>query len=128
MDVAKMLDEAARIAGLKNDAEIARALGVSRNTVHNWRHGLRMPDATYAAQIAVLQGREPIAGVAALELVRHREDAAAVKFWKSQLAGVREFIVGFFGANLLFLHAPCVLYACNIGTSRSGIGRSQEHA
>jgi len=60
--------------------------------VHHWKIGKSLPDATQAARIAVLQGREPIAGIAVIEMERHRENAAAVKFWKSQLKKVREFI------------------------------------
>ena len=93
MDINRFLDEAKRIAGIESDYALAAKLGVSRAAVSIWRTGKGFPDATRSAELAVLQGRQPIAGIAAIELERHRENASAVRFWNSQLKQVREFIL-----------------------------------
>ena len=92
MDGQRLINETVRIAGLKNAAELARVLGLSHGAMHHWKNGTSWPDATTAARIAVMQGREPLAGVAAVELERHKDDPAAVKFWRHELTKVREFI------------------------------------
>lgn len=88
-----MIDETIKIAGLTSANQLAQVLGVSRSAISVWRRGTSLPDATQAAQIAVLQGREPLAGVAAVEMERHRDNPKAVRFWQSQLRNVREFIL-----------------------------------
>lgn len=93
MDISKFIDETKKAAGIQTDSALAKRLGVSQQAVSLWRTGKGWPDATRAAEMAALQGREPIAGIAAVELERHRENPAAVKFWRSQLRNVREFIV-----------------------------------
>lgn len=93
MNGKKLIDETVKIAGLRNGAELAAKLGISRTTLTHWKSGRSLPDATQAARIAVLQGREPLAGIAAVEIERNRDNAAAVKFWRQELQKVREFIV-----------------------------------
>lgn len=88
-----MINETVRIAGLGSGRQLAQALGISPTTLTHWKSGRSLPDATQAAQIAVMQGREPLAGVAAVELERHRDNPVAVRFWQSELRKVREFIL-----------------------------------
>lgn len=93
MNANRMIDATVKIAGLTSGAELARTLGISKTTLTHWKSGRSLPDATQAAQIAVMQGREPLAGVAAVELERHRNNPIAVRFWQSELRKVREFIL-----------------------------------
>lgn len=57
MKTVKDVIEGARSAlGVKTDAEFAKALGVSRGTIANWKSGYSYPDTVQCAALAGLTG------------------------------------------------------------------------
>lgn len=62
MDVNKLLDKAKIVRSISTDADLAKALGVSKQALSGWRNGARLPDAVACAALAGLSG-EPLARV-----------------------------------------------------------------
>lgn len=62
MDVNKLLDKAKVVRSISTDAELAKALGVSKQALSGWRNGARLPDPVACAALAGLTG-EPLARV-----------------------------------------------------------------
>lgn len=60
--VNKLLDKAKEMRSLPSDNALAKALGVTRGSVSNWRHGKNWPDAIACARLADMTG-EPLARV-----------------------------------------------------------------
>ena len=84
-NVALLLDKAKKTLNANTDADLARALGVTRASVSNWRSGRNFPDTVQCATIAGLTG-EPLAKVLGIvgEARAINKDEKAV--WK-RLAG-----------------------------------------
>ena len=61
----KLLDKIKETRSLASDNALAGHLGVKRQTVSNWRHGVNMPDAVACARIADEAGA-PLAHVLGL--------------------------------------------------------------
>lgn len=62
MNVNSLLDKAKISCSASTDAELAKALGVSKQALSGWRNGVRMPDTVTCATLAGLTG-EPLAKV-----------------------------------------------------------------
>lgn len=62
MDVNKLLDKAKFVRSISTDADLAKALGVSKQALSGWRNGARLPDPVACAALAGLTG-EPLARV-----------------------------------------------------------------
>jgi len=62
MDVNKLLDKAKIVRSISTDADLAKALGVSKQALSGWRNGARLPDPVACAALAGLTG-EPLARV-----------------------------------------------------------------
>lgn len=76
--VAELLDAIKERRNLETDSALAKALGVSRQTVNNWRQGRNTPDPVACATIAGLTG-EPLAlvmGIAGEQRAVSREEKA----------------------------------------------------
>lgn len=74
----ELLDAIKERRNLETDSALAAALGVSRQTVNNWRQGRNTPDAVACATIAGLTG-EPLAlvlGIAGEQRAISREEKA----------------------------------------------------
>ncbi|MFQ6310395.1 helix-turn-helix transcriptional regulator [Lysobacter capsici] len=56
MNIGDLLNTAIRNSQSARDADLARALGVSRQTISNWRVGRTFPDAVACARIADMTG------------------------------------------------------------------------
>ena len=53
------MDEAQDIGAVKNDAELAKKLGISRASVSEWRSGKSTPNDDQAVKLAEVLGKEP---------------------------------------------------------------------
>lgn len=62
MDINFLLDKAKEVRSLSTDAELAKAMGVSKQAMSGWRNGARLPDPVASATLAGLTG-EPLAKV-----------------------------------------------------------------
>lgn len=60
--IGELLDDARKAQGISSDAALARAVGVTRGSISNWRSGVSLPDAVACAALAGLTG-EPLARV-----------------------------------------------------------------
>lgn len=107
--------ETKKAAGISADSDLAKLLGATRQAVNLWSNDLRLPDATHAGLMAAMQGREPLAGVAAVELERHRDNPIAVRFWQAELRKVREFIFRCLDTCAQKSQAQAVQHFCNTG-------------
>lgn len=56
MDVNFLLDKCKKVCGARTDAELAAALGVSKQALSSYRNGHRLPDPVQCATIAGLSG------------------------------------------------------------------------
>lgn len=91
-DVADLLDAIKERQSLETDSALAKALGVSRQTVNNWRQGRNTPDAVACATIAGLTG-EPLAkviGIAGEQRAISREEKAV---WRKLAATAALLVV-----------------------------------
>ena len=76
--ISDLLDVIRQRRNLETDSALAAALGVSRQTVNNWRQGRNTPDAVACATIAGLSG-EPlnvVIGIAGEQRAVSREEKA----------------------------------------------------
>jgi transcriptional regulator with XRE-family HTH domain len=55
----KLIDEYKKVLKLRNDSELAEALGVSRACVSRWRSGLGYPEPRLAWEMAEAIGQSP---------------------------------------------------------------------
>ena len=56
MDVSFLLDNCKEVCGVRTDGELAKRLGVSKQALSGYRHGMRLPDPVVCATIAGLSG------------------------------------------------------------------------
>ncbi|APP74226.1 hypothetical protein BJD12_01960 [Xanthomonas vesicatoria ATCC 35937] len=91
--VAELLDAIKERRNLTTDSALAAALGVSRQTVNNWRQGRNTPDPVACATIAGLTG-EPLAlvmGIAGEQRAISREEKAV---WRKLAATAMTLAIG----------------------------------
>lgn len=81
MHIAKEIDRAIAAHRIRNDADLAARLNVSRGVVSNWRSG-RIPATTDCIRIADALGVEPEQFVLGCEADRTR-DPKTRALWKS---------------------------------------------
>ncbi|XQA76277.1 DUF3693 domain-containing protein [Xanthomonas sacchari] len=94
--VAELLDAIKERRNLSTDSDLAAALGVSRQTVNNWRKGRNTPDPVACATIAGLTG-EPLAlvmGIAGEQRAISREEKAVWRKLAATAMGVLLLIGG----------------------------------
>ena len=102
--IADLLDGIKRVRNLETDSALAAALGVSRQTVNNWRQGRNTPDAVACATIAGLSG-EPlnlVIGIAGEQRAVSREEKAV---WRRLAATATLLLVGVIGVAPAPSHA-----------------------
>ena len=95
--ISDLLDGIKELRNLETDSALAAALGVSRQTVNNWRQGRNTPDAVACATIAGLSGEplQVVIGIAGEQRAVSREEKAV---WR-RLAGLTTLLlVGVLGS------------------------------
>lgn len=95
--ISDLLDVIRQRRNLETDSALAAALGVSRQTVNNWRQGRNTPDAVACATIAGLSG-EPlnvVIGIAGEQRAVSREEKAV---WRTLAATATLLVAGVLGA------------------------------
>lgn len=70
MDIKTLLDEAKTSGGFRTDEELAKKLGVTRNSVSNYRSGYSLPKAAVCERIAKITGKNPLSVIAIVEEAR----------------------------------------------------------
>lgn len=85
MNVADLIDEAKKAAGIESDSAFSKYLGLSRTAVGNWRSGVSLPDTVSCERLAGLTG-QPLAKVIGLvgEARAHSREEKAV--WRKLAA------------------------------------------
>lgn len=76
--ISDLLDAIKQTRNIETDSALASALGVSRQTVNNWRQGRNTPDAVACATIAGLSGQplNVVIGIAGEQRAVSREEKA----------------------------------------------------
>ncbi|MCE7031352.1 helix-turn-helix domain-containing protein [Lysobacter sp. GX 14042] len=77
----ELIDQAKIGAKASSDAAFAKALGVSRASVSNWRHGRNYPDTVQCARISELSG-EPLQRVLGVVGEARALSADEKKVWR----------------------------------------------
>lgn len=84
-----LLDTAKDGAGIASDYGLAKALGVTRNAVSNWRCGRAFPDLATTYALAEMAGTSPIESVMMVNLERAAGGRDA-EVWAKLRAELRE--------------------------------------
>lgn len=67
MDIGELLDEARKATGARTDTELAKKLGVTANSVSNYRSGYSLPKAAVCERLAKITGKKPLSVIAIVE-------------------------------------------------------------
>lgn len=81
-----LINKAASIYG--SDNQLAQALGTSRQTVSNWRHGIKSPGIDVQQKMAEIAS-EPVEYTVAMAAVEKTGNAQAIQWLESQLKKIR---------------------------------------
>lgn len=88
-----MLDKIKESRSLASDNALAKVLGVSRNTVSQWRHDIRLPEPVMCEKLADMSG-EPLAKVLGMVGEARAISAAEKSVWR-RLAQAAGFLLPF---------------------------------
>lgn len=93
MDVQQLLDAAKKAAGQDTDSGLAKALGVTKQAVSNWRKGAKLPDTVTCATIAGITGipLAKVLGIVGEARAISREEKAV---WRKLAATAMTLLVG----------------------------------
>jgi transcriptional regulator with XRE-family HTH domain len=85
MNIADLIDQAKKAAGVESDSAFSKYLGLSRTAVGNWRSGVSLPDTVSCERLAGLTG-QPLAKVIGMvgEARAHTREEKAV--WRKLAA------------------------------------------
>lgn len=75
-----LLDAVKAAHGIGSDYRLARVLGCSDNTIHNYRHGKTHPDEVQSLQLAAMAGLNPSYVLVSMAAQRAKTDAAREHF------------------------------------------------
>ena len=84
MTINELMDKARTRANLQSDYALAKALGIDRSIISQWRKGKKHPSTTEAAQLAALAGLEEMPVIAAIEYQTATTEKKK-QFWKCYL-------------------------------------------
>lgn len=75
-----LLDAAKAAQGIGSDYRLARTLGCTDTTIHNYRHGKTHPDEVQSLQLAAMAGLNPSYVLVSMAAQRAKTDAARDHF------------------------------------------------
>lgn len=84
MTIIELMDKARARANLPSDYALAKAMGIDRSIVSQWRKGKKHPGTTEAAQLATLAGLEEMPVIAQIEYQTATTEKKK-EFWKCYL-------------------------------------------
>ena len=85
----EVLNAAIKRLEKQNDSSLARAIGVTHVTVHNWRTRRSTPDNFALVQLAKILGRSPLELLGIIEGEKAKTDERK-EYWQDFLAGLLE--------------------------------------
>ena len=80
IETRQLLDAAKRAQAITSDYRLARVLGCSDNTIHNYRHGKTHPDESQSLQLAAMAGLDAGYVLVSMAAARAKTDAARAHF------------------------------------------------
>lgn len=83
MDHEELMDMAKRAQGFPSDYRLGKVLGVSENTIYNYRHGISRPDELRTFKLCKLAGVDPAPWLIDLHASRAKDDE--LKDWWATL-------------------------------------------
>lgn len=118
MEIAKLIDQAKKTAGIESDSAFSKYLGLSRTAVGNWRTGVSLPDTVSCERLAGLTG-QPLARVLGLvgEARAHTREEKAV--WRKLAATA---------ALLAVMVFPALPHSAQAADMASQQGQSRHYA
>lgn len=67
MEIGELLDEAKNASGCKTDTELAKRLGITPNSMSNYRSGYSLPKVSVCERLAKITGKKPLSVIAIVE-------------------------------------------------------------
>lgn len=121
MNIAELIDQAKKAAGIESDSAFSKYLGLSRTAVGNWRSGVSLPDTVSCERLAGLTG-QPLAKVIGMvgEARAHTREEKAV--WRKLAASAA--LLALVAAPALFqqAHAATMQEATTAAGGAVGLG------
>lgn len=93
MDFTELLDLAKQASGATSDSDLSRKLGVSRQSVSNWRNSNKFPDTITCATIAGITG-VPLAKVLGIVGEARATDQEEKAVWRKLAATAMALVIG----------------------------------
>lgn len=81
-----LLDAAKSAQGIGSDYRLARTLGCTDTTIHNYRHGKTHPDEVQSLQLAAMAGLDPSYVLVSMAAQRAKTEAARAHFERAAVA------------------------------------------
>lgn len=79
--LAELLDAAKKAKNINSDTDLAKAAGVTKGSVSNWRHGRNLPEPHVVERLAKMAGENGFAWVATVEAMRAGAKQADRRVW-----------------------------------------------
>ena len=83
----EIINEAIKRLDKQNDSQLAKAIGVTHVTIHNWRTRRSTPDNYAIVQLAKLLGRSPMEILGIIEAEKAKSEERK-EYWQDFLAGL----------------------------------------
>jgi transcriptional regulator with XRE-family HTH domain len=112
-----LLDKCRENGSVASDNALAKKLGVSRQSVSSWRHGVRLPDTVTCARIAQL-ANEPLARVLGIVGEARAINREEKQVWRSLAQSVA---AGFAVIALLAVMTPDAQAATSAGVGGASL-------
>ena len=93
LDFIELLDLAKQASGATSDSDLSRKLGVSRQSVSNWRNSNKFPDTVTCATIAGITG-VPLAKVLGIVGEARATDKQEKAVWRKLAATAMTLAIG----------------------------------
>ena len=123
MEIGELLDEARKVTGCKSDTELAKRLGITPNSMSNYRSGYSLPKVSVCEKLAKITGKKPLSVIALVEEKRALgNDEKAVWRRLASAAAVLLFVLPFQGQTAphgMDEHKPVICIMRNIIRART---------